>query len=60
MIAQQQALHGVDIGKFSNVARWLADVEARPGVQRGLAVMGKDLKVGNPTEETRKAFFNRV
>lgn len=59
MIDQQQALHGVDIAKFPNVARWLADMEARPGVQRGMAVMGNDLKVGDPTEETRKAFFNR-
>jgi GST-like protein len=60
MTSKQQALHGIDIGAFPNVARWLADVGARPGVQRGMAVMADDLKVGNPTEETKKAFFNRA
>lgn len=60
MVSKQQALHGIDISDFSNVARWLDDVGARPGVQRGMAVMASDLKVGNPTEETKKAFFNRA
>ncbi|MEM7701971.1 MAG: glutathione S-transferase N-terminal domain-containing protein [Pseudomonadota bacterium] len=60
MDARQQALHGVDIAKFPNVAAWIDKCEARPGVQRGMAVLKSDMKVGNPTEETKKAFFNRA
>lgn len=59
MHSKQQELHGVDLKNFPNVARWIKTVEARPGVQRGMGVMAKDLKVGNPTEEAKKAFFNR-
>jgi len=60
MDARQQELHGVDIAKFPNVAAWIDKVEARPGVQRGMAVLKEDMRVGNPTEETKKAFFNRT
>lgn len=59
MDSRQQALHGIDIGGFEHVARWLKQMEARPGVQRGMAVLAESMKVGSPTEETRKAFFNR-
>lgn len=60
MHTKQQALHGVDINNFPNVARWIETIEARPAVQRGMAVMAKDLKVGDPSEEAKKAFFNRT
>ena len=60
MDARQQALHGVDIAQFPNVAAWIEKCEARAGVQRGMAVLKDDMKVGNPTEETKKAFFNRT
>jgi GSH-dependent disulfide-bond oxidoreductase len=59
MEARQQKLHGVTVREFPNVMRWIAAVEARPAVRRGMAVMGDDLKVGNPTEEAKEAFFNR-
>lgn len=59
MVSGQQALHGIDIGEFPHVARWLEAAGARPAVQRGMAVMAAAMKIGNPTEETRKAFFNR-
>lgn len=59
MEGRQQKLHGIDLSEFPNVARWIAAVEARPGVQRGMAVLGQDLKIGSPTEETKRAFFNR-
>ena len=60
MDARQQALHGVDIANFPNVAAWIDKCEARPGVQAGMAVLKSDMKVGNPSEETKKAFFNRT
>lgn len=59
MDARQQELHGIDIGEFPHVARWIEACEARPGVQRGMAVLKDSMKVGNPTEETRKAMFFR-
>lgn len=60
MDARQQSLHGVDIANFPNVAAWIDKCEARPGVQAGMAVLKSDMKVGNPSEETKKAFFNRT
>ena len=59
MDARQQDLHGVDIAKFPNVAAWIDKCEARPGVQRGMAILKDDMKVGNPTEKTREAMFFR-
>ncbi len=59
MDARQQALHGVDIGDFPHVGAWIERCEARPGVKAGMAVLQDDMKVGNPSEETRKAFFFR-
>jgi GST-like protein len=41
-----------------NVRRWLAAIEARPAVQRGLAV-GADLSAGPPDAESRKHLFDR-
>lgn len=59
MDARQQSLHGIDIGGFPHVAAWIEKMEARPAVQRGMALLRRDMKVGNPTEETRKAMFFR-
>lgn len=59
MDARQQELHGIDIAEFPNVGAWIEKVEARPGVQLGMSLLKDDMKVGNPTEETRKAFFFR-
>jgi len=59
MIDKQQKFHGIDVSEFPNVQRWLAAINSRPGALRGLQVMAKDLKIGNPTEEARAAFFNR-
>ncbi|MEO0463878.1 MAG: glutathione binding-like protein [Pseudomonadota bacterium] len=59
MDARQQELHGIDVSEFPHVAAWIDACEARPGVQRGMAVLKDDMKVGAPTEETRKAFFFR-
>ena len=59
MEARQQTLHGVEVSEFPNIMRWIAAIEARPAVKRGMALMGEDLKVGSPTEETKEAFFNR-
>lgn len=52
-------LHRIDIDQFPNVKSWIARMEARPAVQRGMAVLATDMKIGDPTEETAKAFFGR-
>ena len=59
MDSRQQELHGVDVSKFPHVAAWIEKCEARPAVQLGMSLLKDDMKVGNPTEETRKAFFFR-
>ena len=59
MMEKQQKLHGIDVFEFKNVQRWLAEIDSRPGVQRGLQVMANDMKIGNPTDAARGAFFNR-
>lgn len=50
-------LHEIDIDKFPNVKRWYEEIKARPAVERGMALMKKDEVIGNPSDETREAFF---
>jgi GST-like protein len=52
-------LHAIDISDFPNVKRWAAAIGIRPAVQRGMAVMGDVMKIGNPDEVTREAFFGK-
>lgn len=52
-------LHHIDLADFPNVARWYADIEARPAVQRGIAVLGQREKIGNPDDKAREALFGR-
>lgn len=59
MDARQQELHGVDISQFPHIGAWIEKIEARPAVQLGMSVLEDSMKVGNPSEETRKAFFFR-
>lgn len=56
-LPKQWALHRVDIEAFPNVKRWNALVAARPAVQRGIALMADEQKVGDPTEEAYKNMF---
>ena len=50
-------LHQVDIHEFPNVERWYTTINARPAVQRGLALLEDQMKIGDPSDETREAFF---
>ena len=56
-MAQQWDLHRIDIEEFQHVKRWNAAVASRPAVQRGVALMAEDQKVGNPTDEAYKNMF---
>ena len=50
-------LHKIDLDQFPHVSRWYRTIEARPAVQRGLAVLAKREKIGNPDERAREALF---
>lgn len=50
-------LHEIDIEKFPNVKRWYEEIKTRPGVERGMSLMKEDEVIGNPSDETREAFF---
>ena len=52
-------LHAIDINQFPNVKRWAAAIESRPAVQRGMAVMGNVMKIGNPDEAARAALYGK-
>ena len=54
---KQQEMHRIDITQYPNVKRWSETVAMRPAVQRGIAVMAEDMKVGNPTQETYNYMF---
>ena len=53
-------LHAIDIDQFPNVKRWVAEIENRPAVQRGMAVLGDVMKIGNPDETARAALFGKA
>jgi len=57
MAPNVRELHEVDIHTFSNVARWYERIDARPAVQRGLALLEDEMKIGDPDDEAREAFF---
>jgi len=54
---KQQAMHLIDIDEYPNVLRWGNEISQRPAVQRGVAVLADDMKVGNPTEQAYKNMF---
>jgi GST-like protein len=53
-------LHAIDIADFPNVKRWVDAIESRPAVQRGMAVLGDVMKIGNPDEKAREALFGKA
>lgn len=56
-VPKQQNMHKIDANDYPNVLRWGSDIAARPAVQRGMAVLAEDQKVGDPSEETYKNMF---
>ena len=52
-----RTLHGVDIAAFPHVMRWINAIEARPAVQRGMALLADVMKIGNPDPAARKSLF---
>jgi GST-like protein len=52
-------LHQIEISEFPNVERWYRDLGARPAFIRGAALMENVMKIGDPDDETREAFFGK-
>jgi len=50
-------LHELDIDEFPSVKQWSEKIQARPAVQRGVALLEDRIKYGDPSDETREAFF---
>ena len=54
---RQQELHRIDINKFPNVKRWNETIALRPAVEKGVAVLAENMKVGDPTDEAYDVLF---
>jgi len=53
-------LHRIELDEFPNVRRWYQRIEARPAVQRGVALLEDRMKIGNPDAKARAALFGRA
>ena len=53
-------LHEIDIEQFPNVKRWFDAVGERDAVRRGMDLLTEREVIGNPSEETREAFFGKT
>jgi GST-like protein len=58
-IPAQNAFHRIDIEDYPHVNRWVTRVSERPAVQRGLALLADDEKIGDATDEAREVLFGR-
>jgi GST-like protein len=56
-LPRQQEMHHIDAADYPNVTRWRQSIGERPAVQRGIAVLEQDMKVGNPSAETYANMF---
>ena len=50
-------LHEIDIDLYPNVKRWYDEIEQRPAVAAGMALLKEHEIIGNPSDETREVFF---
>jgi GST-like protein len=56
-IPPQNAFHRIDITEYPHVNQWVSRISERSAVQRGLALLKEDQKIGEATDETREVFF---
>jgi GST-like protein len=50
-------LHQIELDTFPNVRRWYERIDARPAVQRGVALLADRMKIGNPDATARAMLF---
>ncbi|WP_405231979.1 glutathione S-transferase N-terminal domain-containing protein [Lentisalinibacter salinarum] len=53
-------LHEIDIDEFPNVRHWFERAGERAALRRGMALLADREVIGNPSDETREAFFGRT
>ena len=53
-------LHEIELDEFPRVRRWYERIEARPAVQRGVAVLAEEMKIGNPDATARAMLFGKA
>jgi len=53
-------LHEIDIDEFPHVRRWFERAGEREALRRGMALLADREVIGNPSDETREAFFGRT
>ncbi len=58
-IPAQNAFHKIDITDYPHVDNWVRRISERPAVQRGLALLKDDQKIGDRSDETREVLFGR-
>ncbi len=51
--------HEIDLSAFPHVERWYEAIEARPGVQRGVALLADEEKIGDPSDDARESLFGK-
>ena len=49
---------GIDFNEFPSVKRWFATIEARPAVQRGVAILADNQRRGTMTDAEREVLFS--
>ncbi len=52
-------LHRIDLSDFPHVDRWYRELGQRPAFVKGAALLEDVMKIGDPDEETREAFFGK-
>jgi len=50
-------LHRIELDEFPHVRRWYRAIGARSAVQRGVALLEDQMKIGNPDARAREALF---
>jgi GST-like protein len=51
---------GIDFADYPNVRRWFETIDARPAVQRGVAVLSENQRRGSMTDAEREVLFGKT
>ena len=51
---------GIDFNEFPSVKRWFEAIDARPAVQRGVAVLAENRRQGNMSDAEKEVLFGKT